>query len=70
MATARQVITLAVAVGICLGAAGIGSVLTRPSIATWYATLRKPRWTPPNWVFGPVPVPVRHRRKSPRSRGQ
>ena len=54
MTTARQVISLAVSVGICLGAAGIGSVLTRPSITTWYATLRKPSWTPPNWVFGPV----------------
>jgi tryptophan-rich sensory protein len=54
MTTARQVIALAVSVGICLGAAGIGSVLTLPSIATWYATLQKPHWTPPNWLFGPV----------------
>ena len=52
--TSRQAIALAVSVGICLGAAGIGSILTTPSIATWYATLRKPPWTPPNWLFGPV----------------
>jgi tryptophan-rich sensory protein len=52
--TTRQAIALAVSVGICLGAAGIGSILTTPSIATWYATLRKPPWTPPNWLFGPV----------------
>ena len=54
MTAARQAITLAVSVGICLGAAGLGSILTTPSIDSWYATLRKPHWTPPNWVFGPV----------------
>lgn len=54
MTAARQAITLAVAVGICLGAGAIGSILTTPAIGTWYATLRKPPWTPPNWLFGPV----------------
>jgi len=54
MTTARQAIALVVSVGICLGAAGIGSILTTPSIKPWYATLRKPPWTPPNWLFGPV----------------
>jgi tryptophan-rich sensory protein len=52
--TTRHAIALAVSVGICLGAAGIGSVLTTPSLRPWYATLRKPAWTPPNWLFGPV----------------
>lgn len=32
----------------------IGSLVTRPEIATWYATLNKPNIAPPNWVFGPV----------------
>ena len=54
MTAARQAITLAVSVGICLGAAGLGSILTTPSIDPWYSTLRKPHWTPPNWVFVPV----------------
>ena len=54
MTTTRQAIALAVSVGICLGAAGMGSVLTAPSLHPWYATLRKPTWTPPNWLFGPV----------------
>jgi benzodiazapine receptor len=31
-----------------------GGLLTRPEIAGWYATLVKPSFTPPNWVFGPV----------------
>lgn len=32
----------------------IGSVFTFPAIPTWYATLQKPFFSPPNWVFGPV----------------
>lgn len=50
----RQTIRLAVSIAICFGAAGFGSMLTTPSIRGWYATLAKPAWTPPNWVFGPV----------------
>jgi len=39
---------------ICFGAAGLGSLLTKHNIPGWYTALRKPPWTPPNWVFGPV----------------
>jgi translocator protein len=35
-------------------AAAIGNLATIPSIPTWYATLEKPFFSPPNWVFGPV----------------
>jgi translocator protein len=31
-----------------------GSITTLPKIATWYAGLAKPWFTPPNWLFGPV----------------
>ncbi len=39
---------------ICFAAAGIGSVVTTPQIGNWYASLEKPSWQPPNWIFGPV----------------
>ena len=32
----------------------IGSFWTRETISTWYPTLIKPSWTPPNSIFGPV----------------
>jgi tryptophan-rich sensory protein len=50
----QQILALAICLAICFAAAGIGSLLTTPSINGWYAGLAKPRWTPPNWVFGPV----------------
>ena len=39
---------------VCFGAAGIGGAVTTPKIGSWYATLVKPSWNPPNWIFGPV----------------
>lgn len=32
----------------------IGSFFTVSKIPTWYATLAKPSFNPPNWLFGPV----------------
>ncbi len=40
--------------GICLGAGVLGSFFTINSIPTWYQTLNKPFFFPPNWIFGPV----------------
>ncbi|CAG0884399.1 unnamed protein product [Darwinula stevensoni] len=31
-----------------------GALITRPQIDTWYASLKKPSWRPPNYYFGPV----------------
>ena len=45
---------LIVCIAVCLGAAALGSLVTTPALRPWYASLSKPRWTPPNWLFGPV----------------
>jgi benzodiazapine receptor len=54
MSVTRQVVGLVVAIGACFAVAALGSAMTIPSIGTWYATLSKPSWNPPNWIFGPV----------------
>jgi benzodiazapine receptor len=32
----------------------VGSFWTKETVSTWYPTLAKPSWTPPDWIFGPV----------------
>jgi tryptophan-rich sensory protein len=39
---------------VSLGVAVTASWFTIPNIPGWYASLEKPSWTPPNWLFGPV----------------
>jgi tryptophan-rich sensory protein len=41
-------------VAVCFSAAAVGAALTAESVDTWYRTLAKPSWNPPDWVFGPV----------------
>lgn len=45
---------LALWLGLCFLAAGLGGLATGPQIQGWYATLQKPPINPPDWVFGPV----------------
>jgi len=49
-----DIIKLIVSIVTCEGAGGIGAIFTTPAITTWYAGLKKPAFTPPNHVFGPV----------------
>ena len=51
---ARNAIKLVVAIVACQGAGAIGSIFTAAAIPTWYATLQKPFFTPPNWLFAPA----------------
>ncbi len=45
---------LIVSLIICQLAGFIGSLFTTPAIPEWYASLQKPSFTPPNWLFSPV----------------
>jgi tryptophan-rich sensory protein len=49
-----DIIKLATSVILCQLAGFLGSLFTTPAIPTWYATLSKPFFTPPNWIFSPV----------------
>jgi tryptophan-rich sensory protein len=50
----RDVFLFISSIAVCQLAGFIGSVFTAPNINTWYAGLRKPFFTPPDWVFAPV----------------
>ena len=42
----------------CLGVSWIAAWATSTSVGSWYPTLAKPDFTPPDEVFGPVWVPL------------
>lgn len=47
-------ITLGVSFGLAFVAAAVGGAFTAKPVQTWYRTIRKPAWNPPDWLFGPV----------------
>ena len=49
-----SIIKLILSILASFAAGGIGSFFTFKAIPTWYAGLKKPRFTPPNRAFGPV----------------
>jgi len=53
---AYEWLMLAAFVGACFLAAGVGSVWSpqRQETSAWYDSLRRPAFTPPGWLFGPV----------------
>lgn len=50
----KDILRLIASIVICHLAARIAAVSTSASIQTWYVTLNKPFFTPPNWLFAPV----------------
>jgi len=45
---------ISIAVVICLLIGFLSGFATQSSVGSWYTTLNKPSFNPPNWVFGPV----------------
>ncbi len=49
-----DIVKLIASIVACEGAGGIGAIFTTPAIPIWYKSLKKPAFTPPNSVFGPI----------------
>jgi len=49
-----NLIKLVFSILFCFSAGAVGSIFTSSAIPDWYNHLRKPSFSPPNWVFGPV----------------
>jgi tryptophan-rich sensory protein len=47
-------VKLVIAILVCQLAGIAGAIYTSGSLTTWYVTLAKPLFNPPNWIFAPV----------------
>jgi tryptophan-rich sensory protein len=50
----HKILKLVVCIILCEGAGLLGAVFTMPRIRDWYQTLKKPAFSPPDWLFGPA----------------
>lgn len=49
-----SILKMVAAILFCLVIGSLGSLVTITGPGSWYATLMKPFFTPPSWVFAPV----------------
>lgn len=49
-----NIIKLIVSLFLPLSVGIVSGMFTSQAVPTWYATLNRPLFNPPNWVFGPV----------------
>jgi tryptophan-rich sensory protein len=50
----RHIAGLMAFLAVCLGVMALGGAITATTVNTWYQTLEKPGFAPPDWIFGPV----------------
>jgi benzodiazapine receptor len=50
----QKILRIFLVVATCLVIGYLSGLVTRESITTWYPTLVKPVFNPPNWIFAPV----------------
>jgi tryptophan-rich sensory protein len=50
----QKILRISVVLMTCLVIGYLSGMVTRESITTWYPTLIKPVFNPPNWIFAPV----------------
>jgi tryptophan-rich sensory protein len=50
----RDLLGLAGFIAVCLAVSALGGWVTTQSVDTWYRTLQKPSFNPPDWLFAPV----------------
>ncbi|MEG0848764.1 TspO/MBR family protein [Flavobacterium plurextorum] len=50
----NKIVKIILALIVCLAVGYSASTVTRPSVESWYPTIVKPVFNPPNWIFMPV----------------
>lgn len=50
----NKILTLSLSIILAQLAGLVGSFFTAPNIKSWYLFLKKPSFSPPNWIFAPV----------------